>query len=171
MIATNKELRRRGYPQADIELAEKQRTAEMRAGGRPRSLAEVITGKPARARPDANPVDLTARQLRHRGRYGQAALLVDQEALAEHNPDRATEARNLSVTLKSWARKPAQMEFDFFMANTSTGHQYHDAIRDRLMATDITTGRALRRTRRAARNRSLAWLANLCLRKDCGRTG
>ncbi|MGD0107548.1 MAG: hypothetical protein ABSC06_26440 [Rhodopila sp.] len=138
MVASNRELRRRGYPQADIDLAERQREAEKRAGGSVRSLAEVLAGKPARARPDAAPENLTARQLRVRGRYGQAALLVDQEALAEHDSARATEARNASGILKRLATVPAQLEFNFFMANVSIGFEYYDAIRDRLIAAQAT---------------------------------
>ena len=156
MSATKRELRIRGYPQADIEMAEKQREAEKRAGSRPRSLAEVLAGKPGRARANAEPANLTARQLQRRGRYGQAALLVDQEALKEHNLERAAEARLIARSLKGWALKPAQTEFDFFMANTSTGHQYHDAIRDRLMAADITN--AERFAARAVLHEIVRWL-------------
>jgi predicted MarR family transcription regulator len=101
-------------------------------------MTEVLAGKPARPRPDAAPADLTARQLRVRGRYAQAALLTDQEALTEHCAIRTSEAREISSRLKALARRPVQMEFDFFMANVSTGHQYHDAIRDRLLAAKVT---------------------------------
>ena len=34
--------------------------------------------------------------------------------------------------------KPAPIGVDFFMANTREGHGYHDAVRDRLMAADVT---------------------------------
>lgn len=136
MTASNRDLRRQGYPQADIDLAERQREAEARQGGTVRSLSEVLAGKPARPRPDAAPTDLTARQLRVRGRYAQAALLTDQEALIEECADRTFEAREIARRLKALARRPVQLEFDFFMANTSLGHQYHDAILERLKGTN-----------------------------------
>jgi hypothetical protein len=139
MAVSNRELHRRGYPQADIELARHLQAAEARAGSAPRTLAEILAGKPARPRQDAPPADLTARQLRGRGRYGQAALLADQEALTERDVVRATKARVASGMLKELASRPAQLEFSFLMGgNVSTGHEYHDAIRDRLMAAPIT---------------------------------
>lgn len=133
----------RGYPQADIDLAQRQRDAERRSGGPVRSLAEVLAGKPARARPGAAPTDLTHRQLRGRGRYGQAALLTDQQALQERDPERAVTARAASGMLKDLATRPPQLEFDFFMANVSTGLQYHDAMRDRLLASAATPAERL----------------------------
>jgi predicted MarR family transcription regulator len=154
MTETNKGLRRRGYPQADIELAQKQREAEMRAGGQSRSLLAILYGNPAKR--DAPFSELTSRQLRVRGRYGQAALLADQEALTERDPERATTAREISAKLKALARRPAQLEFDFFMANVSTGHQYHDAIRDRLLAANVT--QAERLAARAVLHEIVRWL-------------
>jgi predicted MarR family transcription regulator len=157
MAVSERELRRRGYPQADIELAGRQRAAEARAGSMPRTLAEVLAGKPARPRQDTAPADLTTRQLRGRGRYGQAALLADQEALTEHDAVRATKARVASGMLKELASRPAQLEFSFFMGgNVSTGHEYHDAIRDRLMAASITP--AERATARSVLLEIVRWL-------------
>jgi hypothetical protein len=41
--------------------------------------------------------------------------------------------------LKALARKPVQLEFDFFGGgNVSLGHQYIDAIQTRLLETDAT---------------------------------
>jgi DNA-binding transcriptional ArsR family regulator len=138
-MGTNvRELRRRGYGVDDIALARGQQEAERRAGGPSRSIGEVVAGKPARGRTGADPEDLTARQLRRRGRYGQAALLADQEALTEHDPERAATARCAGTILKGLARKPAQTEFDFFMGNTSVGFAFHDAVLERLKATGAT---------------------------------
>jgi hypothetical protein len=164
MTASNRELRRQGYPQADIDLAERQRAAEARQGGMVRSLGEVLAGKPARARQDAAPTDLTARQLRVRGRYAQAALLTDQEALTEDCAIRTSEARELSRRLKALARKPAQMEFSFLMGgNVSTGYEFHDAVRDRLMASGATPAeRAIARSVLMEIIRWLGWQSYEC---------
>jgi transcriptional regulator with XRE-family HTH domain len=157
MTGSNRDLRGRGYPPADIELAQRQREAEARAGVTVRSLAEVLAGKPARPRPDAAPTDLTARQLRVRGRYGQAALLTDQEALTEKCAVRTSKAREASRILKELARQPAQMEFSFLMGgNVSTGHQFHDAIIDRLKATGAPSSE--QRTALATLGLIIRWL-------------
>ena len=156
MTVSNRDLRRRGYPQADIELAQKQREAEARSGGTPRSLLAVLAGRPAKSWLDAAPEDLTPRQLRVRGVYGQAALMVDQKALTERDPTCAIEVRAASGILKKWAGRPAQQEFDFFMANTTTGHQYHDAIRDRLLAAKVT--QAERFAARAVLHEIVRWV-------------
>lgn len=127
----------------DIALAQQQQEASRRAGGVPRSLREILAGEPARPRPAAPPEDLTTRQLRRRGRYGQAALLADQEALNEKDPSRATKAREAAAALKELATRPAHLEFDLFRGNVMTADQYHDAIRTRLMATDATQAERL----------------------------
>jgi DNA-binding transcriptional ArsR family regulator len=132
-----RQLRQCGHDPDDIALARQQQEAARRAGGPARSLAEILAGKPARPRPAAAPSDLTARQLLRRGRYGQAALLADQAALAESDPARAEKAREASGTLKALARKP-QVQFDFFEGNVTMGYEYHDAIRSRLIATGAT---------------------------------
>lgn len=157
MVASNRDLRRRGYPQADIDLAERQREAERRAGGPVRSLTEVLAGLPARPRPDAPPADLTARQLRRRGRYGQAALLADQAALTEKCAQRTSRAREAAGILKELAARPAQTEFDFFMANTSIGHQFLDTVLDRLKRTGAPASE--QRTALAALGVIIRWLA------------
>jgi hypothetical protein len=157
MTVTNKELRRRGYPQADLDLAEKQREAERRAGGNPRTLEAVLYGRPAKARPDAPFSELTARQLRGRGRLGHAVLMADQEALAERDPERATAIRQASGILKALAKQPTQLEFSFLMGgNVSTGYEFHDAIRDRLMASGATP--AERFAARAVLMEIIRWL-------------
>jgi len=133
------ELRRRGYDDEDIALARTVQDANRRAGAPYRTLAEILAGQKARSRPSAPPEDLTTRQLGRRGRLGQAALLADQAALAENDPDRAAQMRYHAQGLKALARKPVQLEFDFFGGgNVSLGHQYIDAIQTRLLETDAT---------------------------------
>ncbi len=139
MAVTTAELRRRGYSDDDIRLAQTVQEANRRAGAPSRTLAEVLAGQKARPRPAAPVEDLTARQLRRRGTYGQAALLVDQAALGERDPARAAQARLLGHGLKAMAERPVQLEFDFFGGgNVSLGHQYIDAVQARLMATNAT---------------------------------
>lgn len=134
MALSVRELRRRGYDPADIAAAQQQQDATRRAGGPFRTLGEILAGIPARPRPSAAPEDLTARQLRRRGRYGQAALLADQEALTESDPGRAVKARAASATLKELARRPERTAYNFFGGNVTVAHDYHDAVRDRLIA-------------------------------------
>ena len=150
MAVTTAELRRRGYSNDDIRLAQMTQEANRRAGAPSRTLAEVLAGQQARPRSAAPVEDLTARQLRRRGTYGQAALLVDQAALGERDPARAAQARLLGHGLKAMAERPVQLEFDFFGGgNVSLGHQYIDAVQARLMATNATP---------AERNAALATL-------------
>jgi len=150
MAVSVAELRRRGYSDDDIRLAQTVQDANRRAGAPNRTLVEVLAGQPARPRPSAPVEDLTARQLRRRGSYGQAALLADQAALAENDPDRAEKARYHASGLKALAERPVQLEFDFFGGgNVSLGHQYIDAVQARLMATTATP---------AERNAALATL-------------
>jgi hypothetical protein len=128
--------RRASYPQqADFDLARAQQRAEERAGRVPRPLADVLAGKLPTVSL-ASAADLTARQLRRRGHFGQAALLADQGALLESDAERAGTARAASVILKGLARRPPQLEFDFFMGNVSLGHQYHDTVLSRLRASE-----------------------------------
>jgi hypothetical protein len=139
MAVSLRELRRRGYDDQDIALAQATQDAQHRAGAPYRTISEILAGKHARPRPTAAPKDLTVRQLRDRGSYGQAALLADQAAIAEKDPDRAEKARLASETLKSLASKPVCDEFQFVGGgNMSLGHQYIDAVQSRLMATKAT---------------------------------
>jgi hypothetical protein len=138
MAASNRELRRRGYLQDAIDLAHVQREAEARASSHPRSLTEILNGQQARPRTDAAPEDLTVRQLRRRGRYGQAALLADQEAGIEQDMVRAARAREASTILKDLAKQPGIIEYDFFKGNVSMAFEFHDAVRERLNASGAT---------------------------------
>ena len=139
MAVSTAELRRRGYSAEDIELARTVQDAGRRAGAPARSLAEILAGQQARARPGGAVVDLTTRQLRRRGGYGQAALLADQAALAETDPEKAERARFHAAGLAALG-KSKQLEFEFFGGgNVSLGHQYIDAVQERLMKSNATT--------------------------------
>jgi DNA-binding transcriptional ArsR family regulator len=165
MATTLRQLRQRGLNDDALALARLQQDAERRAGTTVRSIGEIATGQHARPRPAAAAKDLTVRQLRRRGRYGQAALLADQEALKELDPGRAEKAREASATLKALARQPEQTEFDFFMGNVSVGHAFHDAVRDRLLATGSTPAeRATAHMVLAEVIRWLGWQSYECTR-------
>lgn len=138
MSKTLRDLRRQGYSETDLALARHQQEANRRAGALLRSLGEILAGQLPRPRPGAAPEDLSARQLRRRGRYGQAALLADQQALAETDELRAIQAREAALKLKELAGGPDCIEFNIFRGNVMTSDQYHDAIRARLMATKAT---------------------------------
>lgn len=140
MAISTAELRRRGYSVEDIELARTVQDAARRAGAPYRTIHEILNHQHAKARPGAAVVDLTARQLRRRGSYGQAALLADQAALAETDPEKAERARFHAAGLAALG-KSKQLEFDFFGGrNVSLGHQYIDAVHDRLMKSQVTVG-------------------------------
>ena len=81
--------------------------------------------------------------IRKRGRYGAAALLTDQEALSEIDPDRSLKARHASAILKELAKKPVQMEFDFFKGNWSVADQYFDTILDRIQALPLSPAKRM----------------------------
>ncbi|WP_261767220.1 MarR family transcriptional regulator, partial [Acetobacter orientalis] len=140
MATTIKKLRRQGHSVEDIELARQIQDGARQQGAPVRSLYEILNGLPARARPSAPPEDLTVRQLRKRGVYGQAAILVDQAALTEKNTAKAQKARDASTALKELAERE-QLEFDLFRGNVMTADEYHDAIRARLMASRATPAR------------------------------
>lgn len=105
-----------------------------RTGQNPRSLGQIIAGR----RPEAEVYNLQARQLRRRGTYGQAALLIDQAALQEKDPARQEKARVASAVIKELSA-PKQLEFDFFRGNFMTADQFHDTIRDRLKGLPLTS--------------------------------
>lgn len=138
MGRTLRDLRRQGYSETDLALARHQQEANRRAGAPLRSLGEILAGQLPRPRPGAAPEDLSVRQLRRRGRYGQAALLADQQALVETDELRAIQAREAALKLKELAGGPDCIEFNIFRGNVMTSDQYHDAIRTRLMATKAT---------------------------------
>jgi len=132
-------LKRQGYSNELIRTAQLTREANIKAGAPARTLAEVLAGQPARPRSTAAPEDLTPRQLRRHGSYGQAAVLAEMAALTEKDPDRAEKARYHASGLKALAHKPDQLEFDYFRGgNMSIGHQFIDTIQDRLLETKAT---------------------------------
>ena len=138
MAVSAKELRRRGVPDGDIRTARIVQDAQRRTGSPVQTLGQIIDGRAPSA---PEPASLTDRQLRKRGRYGQAALLTDQEALSEIDAERALKARHASAILKELASRPSQLEFDFFKGNWSVADEYHDTIRDRIHALPMTTAR------------------------------
>ena len=140
MAISVKELRRRGVQDGDIRTARVVQEAQRRTGSPVQTLGQIIDGRQPTA---TEPASLTERQLRKRGRYGAAALLTDQEALAEIDSDRALKARHASAILKELAHKPAQLEFDFFKGNWSVADEYHDTIRDRIHALPLTPSRRM----------------------------
>jgi DNA-binding MarR family transcriptional regulator len=99
-------------------------------------LQTILTGEQPR-RP-TTPVDLTDRQLRKRGRYGQAALILDQQALQEDDLLRAAKARQAAQIAKELAVKPVQLEFDFWARNFTMSTNYITTMNDRIKALDVT---------------------------------
>ena len=171
MGKTLQDLRRQGYSDTDLSLAQHQQEANRRAGAPLRSLGEILAGQLPRSRPGAAPEDLTARQLRRRGRYGQAALLAGQQALAETDELRAIQAREAALKLKELACGPSCIEFDIFRGNVMTSDQYHDAIRARLMATKATLSeRVLALAVLAEIKRWMGWQVFTCT-KTAGELG
>ena len=129
------ELRRRGVSQEDIDTARATQEAQRRIGARVQSIAVIVGAVDPRptgiVRASDPPVSLTERALRRRGSYDQAALLLDQKALQERNPERAQRARELAQGAKELGAAQ-QIEFDFFGGNVSLAFQYQDAVSERL---------------------------------------
>ena len=126
------ELRRMGVSQEDIALARLTQDAQRRIGAPIQSVGVIVGAVSPRPRRALNPpVSLTERALRRRGSYDQAALLLDQKALEERNPERALRARELAQGAKKLGAA-AQIEFDFFGGNVSLAFQYQDAVSERL---------------------------------------
>ena len=138
MAISVKELRRRGESEEDIRNALRFQETQRRCGVPVHSLGRIFSGKKP---PASEPADLTQRQLRTRGRIGQAALLLDQEALADPDFIRKTQLRSLAFSAKELANIPAPLEYDFFKGNWSVSDEYHDTIRDRIHALPMSTAR------------------------------
>ena len=140
--ATIHELRRSGVSQEDIELAKATQAAQRRNGAPVQSIAVLVGAAQPRLRHNPNPpASLTDRALRRRGTYDQAALLLDQQALQESNPERAERAREAAKTAKDLGAS-TQIEFDFFGGNVSIAFQYQDAVTERLFEAAPTTTKA-----------------------------
>lgn len=136
------ELRRSGVSQEDIELAKVTQAAQRRNGAPVQSIAVLVGAAQPRPRHNPNPpTNLTDRAMRRRGTYDQAALLLDQQALQETNPERAERAREAAQAAKDLGAS-TQIEFDFFGGNVSIAFQYQDAVTERLFEAAKTTAQA-----------------------------
>lgn len=134
-------LRKMGVSQEDIKIAEQTQAAQYRNGSPIQSIA-VIVGAVQQQRRLNPPVSLTARAIRKRGSYDQAALLLDQQALQESSPERAMKAREAAKAAKDLSAAQ-QLEFDFFGGgNVSIAFQYQDAVTERLFEAAKTTAQA-----------------------------
>lgn len=136
------ELRRMGVSAEDIEAAKITQLAQRRTGSPVQSIGVIVGAVEQRPRTNLNlPADLTARAMRKRGTYDQAALLLDQQALQESSPERAEKAREAAKAAKELSAAQ-QVEFDFFGGNVSIAFQYQDAVTERLFAASKTTAQA-----------------------------
>ena len=125
-------LRRMGVSAEDIEAAKITQLAQRRTGSPVQSIGVIVGAVEQRPRTNLNPpTDLTARAMRKRGTYDQAALLLDQQALQESSPERAEKAREVARAAKELSAAQ-QVEFDFFGGNVSIAFQYQDAVTERL---------------------------------------
>jgi len=124
------ELRRMGVSAEDIEAAKITQLAQRRTGSPVQSIGVIVGAVEPRQR-TSPPADLTARAMRKRGTYDQAALLLDQQALQESSPERAEKAREAARAAKELSAAQ-QVEFDFFGGNVSIAFQYQDAVTERL---------------------------------------
>ncbi len=136
---TIKQLRAEGVPEADIQAGLEFQRAQRRAGAHVLSLA-VIVGA---AKPPVRQMrrEFTERLLEGVGDLAQAAVLIDQAALAAPSKKSAARLRSVSQTLKEVDRAN-QLEFDFFEGNVSTAFQYQDAVTERLFSAASTPTKA-----------------------------
>ena len=135
-------LRRMGVSAEDIEAAKITQLAQRRTGSPVQSIGVIVGAVEQRPRTNLNPpTDLTARAMRKRGTYDQAALLLDQQALQESSPERAEKAREAAKAAKELSAAQ-QVEFDFFGGNVSIAFQYQDAVTERLFTAAKTTAQA-----------------------------
>jgi hypothetical protein len=148
MTVSKTALKNSGYSADDIALAELIQAKQREAGAPFRTLGEILKGQPARPRPSAAPADLTASQLKRRGAYGQAALLADQAALSERDPQKAEQARRAAVLLKELG-KTEHLEYNILAGNFTMSHEFLDEINLRLKESGATI---------AARNAAVAAL-------------
>jgi hypothetical protein len=132
MSISAKELRRRGVSDQDMKTARILQDAQRRTGSPVKTLGQIFSGQKATG--TTKPAELTERQLRKRGRIGQAALLLDQEALTDPDFIRKTQLRSLAHAAKELTNIPKPLEYDFFKGNWSVSNEYHDTIRDRIHA-------------------------------------
>lgn len=126
---TLRELRAMGVSDEDIAMARATQEAQRRTGSPVQSIAQIVGMTKRRVAPT---IDLTEKAMQRRGRYDQAALLLDQQALQEITPERANKAREAAKAAKELSAT-TQLEFDYFGGNVSLAHDYMDAMTDRLM--------------------------------------
>ena len=158
------ELRRMGVSVEDIETAKVTQLAQRRTGSPVQSIGVIVGAAEQRQRMNPNPpADLTARAMRKRGVYDQAALLLDQQALRENSPERAAMARKAALAAKELSVSN-QIEFDFFGGgNVSIAFQYQDAVTERLFAAAKTPAQAFHAQAVLWQiTRNLAWQSYEC---------
>lgn len=127
---TLRELRAAGVPEENIAMAQVTQDAQRRTGSPVQSIGVIVGVTTPRATPTIN---MTEKAMRRRGPYDQAALLLDQQALQESTPERASKAREAAKFAKELSTT-VQLEFAFFKGgNVSLAHEYMDAMTDRLM--------------------------------------
>lgn len=137
------ELRRMGVSQEDISIAQATQAAQRRNGSPVQSIGVIVGVVKQRQRTKPTPpASLTDKALRQRGRYDQAALLLDQQALQERSPERAATARQAAKVAKELSAAK-QLEFVFFGGgNVSIAFQYQDAVTERLFIAAKTPAQA-----------------------------
>lgn len=135
-----------GVSQADIAAGREFQEVQRRAG-KPVQPLEVVIGltkpRPRIGHKDSlaqKVVDFSREALLRRGTYEQIALLADQKALQEIDPERREQARDLSERAKKLSGSH-QIEFNWYGGNVSLAHQYQDAVTERLTAAASTLGK------------------------------
>ena len=144
-----RELKQMGVSQQDLDAARATQEAQRRNGSPVVPLAVICGVQEKRPKGNKNAtanlsdiLDMTGPAMRKRGRYDQAALLLDQVALSERSPERASEARELASRAKVLGQS-VQLDFDFFGGgNVSIAFQYQDAVTERLFDAASSTAQA-----------------------------
>jgi hypothetical protein len=158
-----------GVPQEDIDMARQTQEAQRRMEGAKVLPLSTILGVTEQRKKRFNPNPPAAfndRAIRKRGAYDQAALLLNQQALLESSPERATMARSAAKAAQNLSAA-RQLEFDFFGGgNVSIAFQYQDAVTERLR----NSGQSLARQHQALAvlwqiTRHLGWQSYECTKK------
>lgn len=141
-----RELREMGVSRDDIEMAQQTQAAQRRNGSPVQPIGVICGVVKERRRhgpkPPTNLANLTEVSARKRGKYDQAALLLNQQALAESSPERAIKARSAAQAALSLSASE-QLEFDFLGGgNVSIAFQYQDAVTARLFQAAKTPAQA-----------------------------
>ena len=88
-----------GVSQADINLTRETQEAQRKAGAPVLPIAVLVGAHERRPKAANNIIDrdnVLNRQRRNRGEYDQAAVMLDRQAVAEKNPERAMKAPELA---------------------------------------------------------------------------